>query len=128
MEENINPIPQTPLPSLTNVPAPSVFKKSKFIKILAIAELVFTVPQLLGILFSFSSFSMNLASAFDDPIYLLPLLSFIVPIAALLVIFTKNKKIYKISKIIVIAWLFVPIFAFGLLFFWISPLGGSMSF
>lgn len=105
--------PQIPTP--TPVPLPTNptsglkdFKKSKIILILAYIQLGVYVLSLLGRIVNIGSL---LSTSF---IYLIP---------AVLVVLTKNQKVYKIARVfLIIEWLFVPI---GLLILFLLFSGGS---
>ena len=83
--ENVQPV------EYANVASSSGFKKSLGIKIIAIAELVYLV---FNIFTHFSSF-------FNQDLFFV-IIYLVILVAALFVLFSKNKRIYKISSNIVV--------------------------
>ena len=106
-----NNIPTPPLPPLNpplvpkgipTPPTPSNFKKSKFIEFIAIILLIISV------LSSFNSFSFGSSFLTGIP-------SIIIITASLIVLFSKNRSLYNIAKVILILGLLFPLFLGGFL-------------
>jgi len=93
--------PPVPLPP--NVSPIIGFHKSKVILVLAYIQLGFYVVRffLMGLVASFSMFSLT------SIIFLLP---------AILILFTKNKSVYKVARIfLILEYIFIPIALMALL-------------
>lgn len=87
--------PPVPLPP--NTPSMAGFHKSKVILVLAYIQLGFYVIRffLTGLMASFSVFSLT------SIIFLLP---------AILIIFTKNKSVYKVARVfLILEYIFIPV-------------------